>query len=211
MDFERVLHLFNRAESAIKRNERIPLSTPTPAINQLRYAGRHLLNALRDSDEGQLRKAENHCVRAWFDAFDGILLCQLKMIKDFDDTHFPTDAVLRCFPEYKDSIGAIRSAQRLYQKGKMIQKMTPRDVIAYMNAARRLAPIAEKLPLVTKTLWKYKEEQEAQKLEWQEDARRRKEAIAFVATLAGAGDGRRSSAIAFWPRKDDNGVDGRRI
>jgi hypothetical protein len=39
-------------------------------VNQLRYAGNHLLEYLISSEESQLSEAEGHCSRALFDAYE---------------------------------------------------------------------------------------------------------------------------------------------
>ena len=58
--------LFEEAEDALKLYERISLSNLAPALNELRYAGHHILaaeaaedDAVRDS---HARRAVGHCI-----------------------------------------------------------------------------------------------------------------------------------------------------
>ncbi len=71
---KQILELFKKAESAIKTCEYVSLQLNFPAINELRYAGRHLAEAVSANNESyieeHLRKAESHCFRAIFDAYD---------------------------------------------------------------------------------------------------------------------------------------------
>ena len=64
--------IYEEAEAALKRYERISLSNLAPALNELRYAGHHLLEASGASDEEEaarhLTRAKAHCERAKFDA-----------------------------------------------------------------------------------------------------------------------------------------------
>ena len=67
-----IYDLFAQAETAIEKVENISTVLSTPAVNELRYAGRHLLNALHQNNakaEESLRKAENHCQRSIYDAW----------------------------------------------------------------------------------------------------------------------------------------------
>ena len=79
---ERLLAEYVSAESRIKSCERHTLASPTAAVNQMRYAGRHLLDYL-NLDESEkteaarrecLEKAINHSRRASFDALETLIL-----------------------------------------------------------------------------------------------------------------------------------------
>ena len=70
-----VRRLYAEAEFAIKRYERIALEDQIAAVNELRYAGHHILEAESEEDETKrldhLTSARNHCRRAVQDAKDG--------------------------------------------------------------------------------------------------------------------------------------------
>jgi hypothetical protein len=80
-------NLFSIAEARIKQIEHLGLGLTLPAVNQLRYVTCHLLRFDRLEDEQekqeQLRKANNHCERAIYDAVEtGIIYC-LEELRDF--------------------------------------------------------------------------------------------------------------------------------
>lgn len=86
----RVLRFYSRAERAIKRTERYMLKMPVAPVNQLRYAGFHVLKAQEaamgnDSNvfDRHIARAENHCRRAWIDAFEDAALYSLDAVCRF--------------------------------------------------------------------------------------------------------------------------------
>lgn len=91
--FKKISDLYNTAEQFIKEVEICQPELPIPAINELRYAGHHLLKGLVESDEGEALKsiadAEDHCNRAQYEASEagiGYLLDTLKAFQtDYKD------------------------------------------------------------------------------------------------------------------------------
>lgn len=57
----------------------------TPAINQLRYAGYHLLRAMNENppNESELNKSLNHCLRASLDASEASAIAALSSYNEF--------------------------------------------------------------------------------------------------------------------------------
>lgn len=91
----------------------------TPAINQLRYAGRHLLNSLTGKTsippEEEYKRAVAHIKRATFDALDsGIIYC-LKKIEIFKDDYRKIEITV---PGYIDIIASTRKAKRLLDEAR---------------------------------------------------------------------------------------------
>ncbi|MGB0696874.1 MAG: hypothetical protein ACPGOY_14575 [Rhodospirillaceae bacterium] len=123
---ERILalkSLFSKAEAAIHEAEGLHEDVIIPSINQLRYAGYHLLIALTDDEqiEVQMTKAENHCQRAVFDANDSILNYLLANIAQFR-RDYRLIALGPHFPEYKEAFRIEREAQEFLKKAKQNQK-----------------------------------------------------------------------------------------
>ena len=78
--------LYEEAEEALKRYERISLANLAPALNELRYAGHHLLEADGAGNEAdksqQLTRAKAHCERARYDAKEATMVfCCLPRIR----------------------------------------------------------------------------------------------------------------------------------
>lgn len=81
-----VCELFDRAEALAKRVEEFNRKVSIPALNELRYAGHHLVKALapngRDMDV-ELQRAADHCKRAVYDAGAAGLIVALERIDSF--------------------------------------------------------------------------------------------------------------------------------
>lgn len=71
-----VERFFSESEKTIKEAERAfpDRGVSVPAVNELRYAGYHLLRWERTKNEEELGKALNHAKRAYYDAAE-LLLC----------------------------------------------------------------------------------------------------------------------------------------
>jgi len=85
--FSETSNLFSIAEARIKQIEHLGLGLTLPAVNQLRYVACHLLRFDRSESEKEkqeeLRKANNHCERAIYDAVEtGIIYC-LEELREF--------------------------------------------------------------------------------------------------------------------------------
>ena len=78
--------LYEEAEEALKRYERISLANLAPALNELRYAGHHLLeadDAGTETDKLQhLTRAKAHCERARYDAKEATIISLLECVAD---------------------------------------------------------------------------------------------------------------------------------
>jgi len=88
-EFAEVSELFRLAEDKLKLIERIENEgLVVPSVNELRYAGYHLLHAISAADNQSLRsdeikKAKNHCQRSIYDTYEvGIMGC-IETIRQF--------------------------------------------------------------------------------------------------------------------------------
>ena len=85
-----------------------------PAINELRYAGHHLLKSIDDDgsviDNKELQKAINHCHRAMYEAIDAGIICALGRIKIFQDDYKKT-VVADLIPNYREILVRSHKAQ----------------------------------------------------------------------------------------------------
>jgi hypothetical protein len=81
-----VCRLFDRAEALAKSVEEFNRKVSIPALNELRYAGHHVIKAIspngRDIDR-ELTRAEDHCKRAIYDAGAGGLIMAVDRIDSF--------------------------------------------------------------------------------------------------------------------------------
>lgn len=67
------------------------------AVNELRYAGNHILRSLTTTDSSkrseELDKAQRHCERAVYDAYDSAIYFHLSRFNQFRDRY--ADMVIR--------------------------------------------------------------------------------------------------------------------
>jgi len=86
IDLKRVNQWYIETEKTVRVIDSVLITTSYPAINQLRYAGHHILKAnLLDDDvarERNLVEAYKHCKRAYFDALDSYKLCLGQLYKN---------------------------------------------------------------------------------------------------------------------------------
>lgn len=77
--------LYRQAEEKIKLVENLSQELSIPAVNELRYAGYHMVQYLSGAGEPEieLKKAQNHCKRAIYDAVEAGITHQLEMIRIF--------------------------------------------------------------------------------------------------------------------------------
>ena len=109
--YRRLLLAYKKAEDTIhslgiETDEGID----TAAVNELRYAGRHLLDGLntQDSDEldKQLRRAEDHCERALYEAYDSAIYYHFAYFHSFkkDYSRIPISDTLPDFISMEETI-----------------------------------------------------------------------------------------------------------
>ena len=105
--------IYSDAEYAIKRYERIALEDQVAAINELRYAGHHVLEASQTEDESEIEdhiaSARNHCRRAVNDAKDAAIVSQLEFFAQFGDCRFAGTELEKVLPDWKETFVEIAS------------------------------------------------------------------------------------------------------
>jgi len=111
--------LFEDAEDQIKRVERRIRNLVMPGVNELRYAGNHLLRAVAappgSERDLEFERARGHCERAIYDATEGGLLYCLDEVRIFQRDYrlFVIPSVV---PNYLDLIGRVRAARQLVEE-----------------------------------------------------------------------------------------------
>ncbi len=89
-NFQDTLKRFSVAENFIKEVELCASAIAFPAINQLRYAGHHLLKALASDDQAAVRHevddVRDHCHRAMYEASEAGIGYLIELLKTFELT-----------------------------------------------------------------------------------------------------------------------------
>ena len=116
-----------------------------PAINELRYAGYHILNAIDEEEtvsEDELLKARSHCHRAMYEAVEsGIMFC-LDEIKDFQEKH--SDVVVsEVIADYPDRLARTQRIVDMIVAGRADRKSVEEQVANYAQEFRVVREIME--------------------------------------------------------------------
>ena len=105
---DEVRSCYAKAESELKRYERITLTNLAPAINQLRYAGHHLLKATDENDERlrdlHVMAAKRHSERALCDVREATVVFLLDEFDKFRDEFFTEDELSAAMPDWQMSL-----------------------------------------------------------------------------------------------------------
>lgn len=114
-----IAELWDRAEKSLKRTEFVLDELVGAAVNELRYAGFHIVRAIAASDAGnsalyeeQRGKAARHCKRAMYDAAEAILMHYLKKVGRFKED-YSNIPVLPVLPTFLEILGRARASQEL--------------------------------------------------------------------------------------------------
>ena len=110
-----ICRLYADAEASIKRYERIGLDNLVSAVNELRYAGQHVLMAeTAESDDERskhLVRAERHCERARYDAKESTIVALLEGLATIRSMGFTDSELAAVMPEWTKMLNAACSAQ----------------------------------------------------------------------------------------------------
>lgn len=112
--------LYEEAEEALKRYERISLANLAPALNELRYAGHHLLEADDAGNEtGKLQhltRAKAHCERARYDAKEATIISLLECVADLRAMGISADEMRQFIPDWDELIDDASAARALLER-----------------------------------------------------------------------------------------------
>ncbi len=147
--FEEVQSLYDLAKQQINQLEIMGEGLSIPAINELRYAGEHILKAsTADTDEikkDQLLRAEKHCWRAIHDGVELGSIIALKKLKEFQEDYKGLP-VTEYIPEYQEILGLASRLQNLLAHG---EKIEPQEYYHQVN--QYLPELMDKLSVVERT------------------------------------------------------------
>ncbi len=97
---------FNEAEGEIHRCESVTQKAPVSALNELRYAGSHMLIYLQERDQEELKQAIMHGRRAFYDAQRFTLLFLMR------DAQAIRDGIGDFIPLYVDLVSKTHGANK---------------------------------------------------------------------------------------------------
>lgn len=140
-DWKVLQRLFREAEQALSEAETIHSDLAVPSMNQLRYAGHHMLSAMTaetpSEREEEYRKAVRHCQRAVYDAFDSSIAYILKNIDQFKQDYAKVEIVPH-FPGYPAIMAEARKARDLLIRARAEKERRQDYYVECREAASRL-------------------------------------------------------------------------
>ena len=147
---DKIAVAFANAERAIKQNERLTLSVPLPAINQLRYAAYHLVKISQCSQDDKdrtyhIERALAHCERAHFDALDGIIYSCLDFITAFQKLCRSRLRLETVYPDYRSDYDFMADCQEQFATLRIVQEMGADDLAEMENLASRFVAFKRKI------------------------------------------------------------------
>lgn len=123
-DLQELQRLWKKAEDKLKEVERISEGVVIPSVNELRYAGYHLLKYLRDGSKEDLTKAQSHCQRALFDSHEFHIGLNLARIHKFEDDYRVVEVspVIQNYPDLQVTAETARTFLATHSKGEHSSK-----------------------------------------------------------------------------------------
>ena len=113
------------------------------AVNELRYAGYHLLKSLTASNDSErdeeLRRASGHCERALYEAHDAAIFYRLEQYRRFKED-YATVVVSEVIENYIDIVKTMRRTRQLLED---VRKATTDRSQYYLDIRNVYAEIAE--------------------------------------------------------------------
>lgn len=121
--WSQLIQEYSRAEKAIKEFDLVDGNLCFPAVNQLRYAGYHILKCI-SCDRGaendayeQYYKALNHAKRAYYDARECLLISLINKVKDISELLGPFTFLLEKYiPNYSKKKSALIKADNKFKR-----------------------------------------------------------------------------------------------
>jgi hypothetical protein len=117
-ELKEIQTLYATAEQSLKTAESISVAgaLPQSVINELRYAGQHLLSALNSADnkfvEEKIIDTKEHCRRAIFDAKEISLIFLLKKIEAFQK-EYSGEPISDVIHDYYERMSKVQDIQEL--------------------------------------------------------------------------------------------------
>ena len=140
--------LYDKADQFVREVAEFEDEVAIPAINELRYAGYHLLQSIGDDGtifkDEQFRRAISHCERAMYEAAEAGINSVLVWIDQFRED-YKNIVVKDVVDDYARILAHTRKAQDLIARGRSDQMSSSERVSRYMETFRQLREYSELL------------------------------------------------------------------
>ncbi len=140
-NFQEILDLYSTAETFIKEVELCASDIAFPAINELRYAGHHLLKGLASDDRAkfgaELNDARDHCHRAMYEASEAGIAYLVELLRTFE-TDYKDVPVKETVSNYIEIRKSAVSVVKKLSEGRLNRTSPEEQVRKYMEMFRTL-------------------------------------------------------------------------
>src|SRR5665647_736947 len=154
VEIDKTAALFKRAESLLKNAEHHTNIVFIPSINELRYAGYHLVRYLSEGEEDDLRSSQKHCKRAIYDAAEGPLLKYLSDLAKFQDDYSLAACTTEVIPNYLELLMRVQSARNIIDEAKPTSREVYFELVEpHLITLKEIAGLFEKArPIINKRM-----------------------------------------------------------
>lgn len=142
--------LYDEADRSVREVTEFADEVMIPPVNELRYAGHHVLQAVAaktdDRRTEHVQKAHRHCERALYDAAEIGIMEAVEIISEFRMA-YPTLQISAVIRDYPDILAAARAAQQKVIAGRSKRESARAQATEYMDAFRKLRDGAARLEM----------------------------------------------------------------
>ena len=137
-----VIDLYKMADAFVREVGTFREDAVIPALNELRYAGHHVVQSIsaedgKVTDGDQLRKARGHCERALYEASEAGIMVAGRAIASFRKS-YPGVVISEVVKDYSDFRLQAKKAQALVDSGRSDRESVQAQTQEYMTAYRQL-------------------------------------------------------------------------
>lgn len=139
--------LYDQADSFAREVTLFQEEAAFPALNELRYAGHHIIQSLSADEEEaqrQFSRAKSHCERAMYEASESGIVTALRMMAAFQKEY--SDLVISdVVKDYAALCQQATRAKKLLIAGRKSRRSVVANTSTYMGSFRELAVAIETL------------------------------------------------------------------
>ena len=145
---EEIARLFDKADTFAKEIEMFRSNISIPPVNELRYAGHHLTQALVAKDKtdfrDEVRKSKGHCQRSMYEASESGITHALDLVKGFREDYKDL-IVSEIVPGHSGMRRKATKASEMLSRGRVDRDSAENQAEQYMETFRELRDIVETL------------------------------------------------------------------
>jgi len=116
--------------------------------------------------EQELLEADEHCTRAWLDAFDSVTRYHLKVIRAFEERQYPLRMIEKHIPDFIAGMAHARNVYRVYRQPAMVQDMSVVQRVKRICDQKKVAVLFKQLTKLDKAFNDALADEDAAERKW---------------------------------------------